>query len=599
MRLDTLAYTITHTTQPKPTMSLDTSIPGTGVFSVVPAPKKPKRTRASASKVRTGCLTWFVTTLMPLSPAANKYSVLRARHVKCDEAKPFCKRCSKDKHKCDGYPTSLPSKRPSPASSCSTRSIPPSRRRFINSVMQLSPPVDWDVSGTTLERLMFHHVNRCTVPDFGTATPLAKLWSNYILPLGYYSDSVKHAIIALGVAHRGFLENPYFDEQPSESALAFNDLAVRHYRKAVSETIQIMADPSPVNIRITLICCLVFVCYEIVRGQYDKAIQHLRAGSKVLESLHQAAILNQRDPSSLSAYDRQLADTVKKHFDQLCDITTMFTCVGMDTSMLIEDEVVPDLSYFTQPEPEDERNTPFENVSEARHRLHFVELTFSDAFEDSWFCESDNCWHSGPSACITPEPPQEVQDQQKAAWEEATRLFDIWCCRFDLLQENLPDVLEPADLNELKALRFSRKSWEIFNAQEGPCAMKNSSMAELHGLVDMAEEVVASREGLPRPMFALAADIVPSLAYICAFCDNVDLERRIVDVLRGMKRREGMWDSRELANLYDLVIQAKTGNQWKEEYNWETLPSLARMMANMSLSGSGDRAGPPSPLALL
>lgn len=66
MRLDTLAYTITHATQPKPTMSLDTSIPGTGVFSVVPAPKKPKRTRASASKVRTGCLTWFVTTLMPL-----------------------------------------------------------------------------------------------------------------------------------------------------------------------------------------------------------------------------------------------------------------------------------------------------------------------------------------------------------------------------------------------------------------------------------------------------------------------------------------------------------------------------------------------------
>ncbi|KAJ3940584.1 uncharacterized protein N0V96_009589 [Colletotrichum fioriniae] len=422
--------------------------------------------------------------------------------------------------------------------------------------------VYWDVSGTTLERLMFHHVNRCTVPDFGTATPLAKLWSNYILPLGYYSDSVKHAIIALGVAHRGFLENPYFDEQPSESALAFNDLAVRHYRKAVSETIQIMADPSPVNIRITLICCLVFVCYEIVRGQYDKAIQHLRAGSKVLESLHQAAISNQRDPLSLSAYDRQLADTVKKHFGQLCDITTMFTCVGMDTSMLIEDEVVPDLSYFTQPEPEDERNTPFENVSEARHRLHFVELTFSDAFEDSWFCESDNCWHSGPSACNTPEPPQEVQDQQKAAWDEATRLFDIWCCRFDLLQENLPEILEPADLNELKALRFSRKSWEIFNAQEGPY-------------------------------------IVPSLAYICAFCDNVDLERRIVDVLRGMKRREGMWDSRELANLYDLVIQAKTGNQWKDEYNWETLPSLARMMANLSLSGSGDRAGPPSPLTLL
>ncbi|OHF00916.1 C6 zinc finger domain-containing protein [Colletotrichum orchidophilum] len=581
-------------------MSLDTSIPGTGVFSVVPAPKKPKRTRASASKVRTGCLTCsqlcrILHAVNPSSPVADHDpAAVRVRHVKCDEAKPFCKPCSRDKHKCDGYSTALQDKRPTPT--CST---PPARRQYFNSVMKLSPPVDWDVSGTTLERLMFHHVHQCTVPDFGTATPLAKLWSNYILPLGYYSDSVKHAIIALGVAHRGFLENPYFDEKPSESALAFNDLAVRHHRKAVSETIQIMADPSPVNIRITLICCLVFVCYEIVRGQYDKAIQHLKAGSRVLESLHQAAISNQRDPLSVSTYDGQLAETVQKHFDQLCDITNMFTCIGMDTSMLIEDEIVPDLSYFTHPEADDERHTPFKTVSEARHRLHFVELTFSGAFDDCWFCGFDNCWHSAPSPCQAPEPSQDVQTLQKAAWDEASTRFKVWCSRFDLLQERLPGKLDPADLDELKALRFSRTSWEIFNAQDGPCAMKNSNMAELHALVDMAEEIVAGRDGLHRPRFALAADIVPSLSYICAFCDNVDLERRIVDVLRGMKRREGMWDSRELANLYDLVIQAKTGNQWKDEYNWETLPSLARMMSNMSLSGSGDRVGPPSPLTLL
>ncbi|KAK1988226.1 LOW QUALITY PROTEIN: C6 zinc finger protein [Colletotrichum cereale] len=552
-------------------MSLENSIPGAGVFSVGPVAKKPKRTRASASKVRTGCLTWFP----------------RARHVKCDEEKPFCKRCKKDKHKCDGYAEHLQAnRRPSPGCLVSTQ------KRPITSVTQLTPPMDWHVSGTTLEKLMFHHVHRCTVPDFGLATPLAKIWCNYILPLGYYSDPIKHAVVALGVAHRAFLENPFSDPKPSMSAVAFSDLAERHYRKAVTGTIDIMADPSPVNIRITLICCLVFVCFEIVRGQYDKAVQHLRAGSRILESLHQAALASQNDPKSLSASDRCLAETVQKHFNQLCDITNMFICMGMDASMLIEADVVPDLTFFTQPEVEQSKATPFSSVFEARQCFHYVERMFAQAFEDSWYCSIDSCWHSTPS-CGGHKPPSGSERSNDAAWDTANACFEAWCARFELFQQALPEKMEPADLHELKALRFSRNSWVIFNEQDGPCALKKSDMANLHRLVDMAEDIVAFREEQARPTFALAADIVPSLTYVCAFCDNVDLERRIIDVLRRMKRREGMWDSQEMANLYEM---AKLGNQWKDEYNWESLPNLARMMSNLSVSTPLSSS---TPLALL
>ncbi|KAK2049465.1 C6 zinc finger domain-containing protein [Colletotrichum somersetense] len=575
-------------------MPLDTAIPGTGVFSIDPTARKPKRARASAPKVRTGCLT------------------CRARHVKCDEEKPFCRRCKRDKHKCDGYAEHLqPSRRPSPGCLMSS-----TRKKPVTSVTQLTPPMNWDISGTTLERLMFHHVHRCTVPDFGLATPLAKIWSNYILPLGHYSDAIKHAVVALGVAHRAFLEDPFSDPDPSTSVVAFGDLAERHYRKAVTGTIEIMADPSPVNIRITLICCLVFVCFEIVRGQYDKAVAHLRAGSRVIESLHQAALASQNDPKSLSAYDKRLAETVQNHFDQLCDIANMFICMGMDASMLIETDVVPDLSFFTQPDEALEQGekpaAPFSSVFEARQSFHHVERMFTQAFEDSWYCSIDRCWHQTPS-CGSHKPPSgSERGTNDAAWETANACFEAWSARFDLFQRAaLPGKMEPAELHELKALRFSQRSWVVFNEQEGPCALKRSDMAELHRLVDMAEDIVSSSssssssseredERRPwRPKFALAADIVPSLAYVCAFCDNVDLERRIIDVLRRMRRREGMWDSQEMANLYETVLQAKLGNQWKDEYNWETLPNLARMMSSLSVSTpAGNNLG-TTPLALL
>ncbi|CCF44623.1 C6 zinc finger protein [Colletotrichum higginsianum] len=530
-------------------MSLDKSIPGTGVFPVDPARKRPKRTRASA-------------------PLEN---------------------CSTN--------AACP-----PINSNPKGSTSPRRRAAVTSVTQLTPPIDWDVSGTTLEKLMFHHVHRCTVPDFGLATPLAKVWSNYILPLGYYADSIKHAIIALGVAHRAFLErDPSADSAPSQSDLAFNGLAERHYRKAVSEAIKIMADPSPVNVRVTLVCCLVFVCFEIVRGQYDKAIQHLRSGSRVLESLHQASSLASRRDStaSLSVADRCLAETVRNHFSQLCDIADMFTCMGMDASMLTEADIVPDLSFFTQPRGGSDESKPFASVSEARQCLHFVELMFVEAFDDRWHCSSDGCWHSSAS-CASSSPTPGSQSSAKEAWDKATARFRAWCSRFELFQKALPEGMGPAEHDELRALRFSQKSWEMFNQQDGPCAVKDVSAEELHRLIDMAEDIASSsREGRPRPKFALVADVVPSLAYVCAFCDNAEVERRIVDVLRGMRRREGVWDSQEMADLYELVLQAKLDNRWKEEYNWETLPSLTRMMSNIGVSSPSTRSLVSTPLASL
>jgi hypothetical protein len=63
---------------------------------------RPRATRASVPKVRSGCIT------------------CKRRHVKCDEAKPACQRCLKWQGTCEGYHLESPSKRnrsKSPASS--------------------------------------------------------------------------------------------------------------------------------------------------------------------------------------------------------------------------------------------------------------------------------------------------------------------------------------------------------------------------------------------------------------------------------------------------------------------------------------------------
>ncbi|KAK1456697.1 C6 zinc finger protein [Colletotrichum melonis] len=457
--------------------------------------------------------------------------------------------------------------------------------------MRLTAPVNWEITGDDIEKLMFHHVHNCTVPDFGASTPFAKVWTNYILPLGYYSNSVKYSVIALGSAHRAFLDNPFYGAEPTESSLKLSDVSTRHYRKAVSEAIQLMADPSPVNIRITLITCIVFVCYEIIQGQYDKAVQHLKSGANVLDSLRQATLAYRRNPAILSTYDRGLAETVQNHFTQLCDIASMFSCMGIDAVMLMEEDVVPDLSFFVQ-EGEKDQSKPFASVTEARYQLHLVEVMFSESFNEPWISCSE-----GSTCRSCPSPADESKDSpdstslrysaKQAEWEKAEGHFMEWCARFDAFQKSLPEHIDPADDDELKALRFSRKSWEVFNAHDAPCDLKYLGVGVLNALLDMAEDIILGKTHGTRPTFSLAADVVPTLSYICAYCENDELESRCIDMLRKMKRREGMWDSQEVANLYDYIFQAKLDNTWKDEYSWETLPSLARRMNSLSLSSPG------------
>ncbi|OLN82358.1 hypothetical protein CCHL11_09776 [Colletotrichum chlorophyti] len=567
-------------------MSLDVSIPGTGVFSIAdPARKKSKRTRASAAK-------------------CNVYS--KTRHLKCDEEKPVCKRCLRDKRKCDRYPDNPHDRRIRRtviSESCSsppfanTQSCSASSRLRLRSGTHLTPPVNWDIVGSNLERSMFHHVHRCTVTDFGLASPLTKFWSNYILPLAHYSDSVKHAVIALGVAHKAFLENPLHDGEPSDPMMALSNLAARQYQKAITETIQVMADPSSANVRITLICCIVFICFEIVTGRYDNAVQHLKSGSKVLESLRQAAVSNQRSSGSVvSLPDRPLVETVEKYFDQLCDITDLFTCLGLWATKLIETDVIPDLSFFTWPETETENDVkkPFDSFSDARHQLYHVELMFDKYYPDFSPCDEKGCWHAVPIKAPF-KFPETIG--AKHEWEEALACLEIWCARFELFQKGLPEKLDLKDREELKYLQFAQLSWQVLSKYRKACRLEKADMGELTRIIDMAEDITLSKESTQRPTFSLEAVIVPTVSYICAFCQNPDLERRIIDLLRQMKRRENMWDSQQLASVYEFLLSERLASQWRYEYNWETLPGIAKMMSDLSING--EQLAVTTPLTLL
>ncbi|KAF4470709.1 hypothetical protein FALBO_2379 [Fusarium albosuccineum] len=169
------------------------------------APKE--RKRAKRPKVKTGCITCkYVTSLL-------------YEHLKCDEGKPACQRCLKDKLKCDGYQQSQVSKK-------AFRIIP-----FI-----IRPPIS-DNLISPADAALYHHARECLLIDFEMLDPTG-FWQQIVLPRSHAIEPIKYALCALGGAHRRFLAT--YADNTTCLDIDLHVQAVQKYNLAISHMKPVM-----------------------------------------------------------------------------------------------------------------------------------------------------------------------------------------------------------------------------------------------------------------------------------------------------------------------------------------------------------------------
>ncbi|KAH9205607.1 hypothetical protein DL95DRAFT_265076, partial [Leptodontidium sp. 2 PMI_412] len=142
------------------------------------------RIRAFKPKVSTGCKT------------------CKIRRVKCDEAKPACKRCSSTGRKCDGYFYAG-----APRSTATPRQTPLSTTQDLaktNSFIDASPSLNLFKSNLEQRSFSFFHQN--TIPQLSSifGSPAWKQLNRLLLQAAYHEPAVRHAAVALGALHEHF-----------------------------------------------------------------------------------------------------------------------------------------------------------------------------------------------------------------------------------------------------------------------------------------------------------------------------------------------------------------------------------------------------------
>lgn len=198
-------------------------------------------------------------------PPTNTHSPSpRARKVKCDEAKPHCRRCTSTARKCSGYP---PPPSGQAAYTWTDLLTLPSTATTITPFLRRLPTT---IHSTTEFEARAHAFFRAHVAPALATHSTPSFWRILVHQASAREPAVHHAVACISALYEDLLGAPanslLLKEPRQRFALAQYNVALRH----------LTAPNADANV--VLLVCLLFVCIEAMLGNKDMAIQHCRHG---------------------------------------------------------------------------------------------------------------------------------------------------------------------------------------------------------------------------------------------------------------------------------------------------------------------------------
>ncbi|KAJ3546858.1 hypothetical protein NM208_g1795 [Fusarium decemcellulare] len=481
----------------------------------------------------------------------------RRRHLKCDEGKPSCRRCLRDRWQCDGYEQfrSQPdyscgkglSLSSSPLSSSSTSSQ--GRAGHMPGTSLLPALADGILLSST-DNALYYHARKVAIPDLEIIGGSRGFWHDIVLPLSHSNEPIKHALCALGVSHRCFMAS-----YPGNLTDAIHDTdydcqAVQKYSEAISYIKPLMAESSEDNIKTTLICCAVFICIESLHRRYADSDRHLRAGLQLLDSFRETVRPRWATPEGPS-------DQLKyqDEHDFLDLLTKMFSSFSQNVAVFIGDDSFSHLQHQTQVPEMGQPKTPFSGLAEAEDLLSSLN-SFYDSFlfrQKTSICDAS---HMHP-----------VVEWFTLSLNASRPLFQTWSSRFQLFKARCMALqLPPQEQRRVAMLSLHQATWSAFiNMDSFEAGFERE---DYRNILERIEAIVSLEDSGTRPLFTFGGHLVSELSTICASCKDADIRNKAISLLRSMRRREGVWDSWEVANVYEELFEALQDDR----LDWEVLP---------------------------
>ncbi|EXM12558.1 Fungal transcription factor [Fusarium oxysporum f. sp. vasinfectum] len=395
------------------------------------------------------------------------------------------------------------------------------------------------------DNALYCHVRERVIPDLEMIDGSRGFWHDIILPLSNSNKPIKHALCALGASHQRFLASYPVKLINFNHSINYDYQADLKYSEAIALIREVMTENSTYSTRIALICCTIFICIENLQGRYADSVRHLRAGCQLLESLRVARSRDNTPSGNIHRQDQDdggLLDTLAAMFSSLSKSVGAF--IG-DTSFSNVTEDAPG-SEMGHPQ------TPFATTMEAEDWLSAL-----NAFSDNClFCRETRSERDGQ---VSVGPAHRDEETLAQALELSQPLFYTRSSRLPLFNTSTRmTAYTPQDKRRLVPLSLYQMIWSTSLKMDSNDPKFKKS--DYKSILDKIEEIVYHKNSQSRPLFVFDGCIIRELSTISASCTCREIRNRSITLLRSMHRREGVWDSWDLADVLETVFKGLEDN---------------------------------------
>jgi hypothetical protein len=398
--------------------------------------------------------------------------------------------------------------------------------------------IDIDIVGEPDERRSFHHFRIRTADDLSGCFD-SNFWNRLVLQLSHFEPAIKHALIALGAAHENY-------QAGRVDSFISPGLALQQYNRAISFLNHQLSNPSRRTTEVTLICCVIFTCFESVRGNYDAALLHLKSGIDILKSKNLAG--EKGKSGDVPYLDPQTDED---------DLIELFTRLDVSASAFLDIQP-PQLAMRLSESLPNLASHCFQDLAEGRKYLQrLVNMGLHLALSQYQFRDNRD---------LLPVEAEVERIKLMSAIRQ-------WAIQFDALLKS-PSMADLSGRSLQGAFTLIMQQKTILIILEvspfSDMRMLEPFEKDIESIVSIATWLVRTSGPFPdsgpksaftgkaqleagdAPKFTADMGIIAPLYYVAIHCPNPSIRQRALGILK-IPRREGLWDSVLISNIAEKV----------------------------------------------
>lgn len=492
-------------------------------------------------------------------PSKGGCLTCRIRKVKCDEARPQCRRCTSTGRNCDGYQS------PEPGRTAANRQLMPSYGNSDTTSMVLQPRGGSpDIQATALEQHAFDYFRLRGAGVLWISTP-AKEWIRLVIQIATHEPAVFYAVTAFAVEQESrYAPNMYRTlEHPSEGNN--KEVAIQQLCKATSALGKYIdgALRNNATVEPVLACSLMFLAFDVMLGKFESAASHLHFGQRILDG----ELRSTADPKT----------TQRNHLKYtsagcLAAMKTTFRILGHDFLDLHGyDANIDEDSRARSPNPSLNLPHAFTSLGQAKQCLNTLSLQSNQLRQELVSLAEDHLLASGAHTIFTPAVrlcmahclSRTVSTVSSASTQTRLRnlqsAYDSWLSALTAMERQKHNVSSNslvvlklqhmfASLSCKTLTEIKETVWDSFTEDFVQALDRADIFLRPIGPIP-AETVHEVPPGPyePQRSFSLEPGVLPALSLISFKCRNSEIRHRAISLLHYARRREGLLWSENIA----------------------------------------------------